>query len=286
MKNKVLLTGSTGFIGSHLLSNAPQSLDVITVSHADLIDPNVELPKVDYVVHAAGYAAPSLFTKRPFETIQVNTTLLFKLLGCFRDTNGTFLFCSSSEIYRGLEHAATEDEIGTTNPYHSRACYIEGKRCGETIMRYCRDIGIRAMSARIGLTYGPGTKQHDARVLNQFIESALLHKKIALKDDGRAQVSYGYSDDIASMLWNLVVNGTQPVYNIAGSHITTIRELALRIGLLLNANVMIPSEPKGVGQAQMSLDRYYAEFGTPNYTNFADGLAKTIDYQKGLYGVL
>ena len=286
MKSKVLLTGSSGFIGSHLFSSAPDDIELITISHRTLANPSFDLPKVDYIIHAAGYAAPSLFMKQPLETIQVNTTSIFRLLGCFKDTKGTFLFCSSSEIYRGLTHAATEDEIGTTDPYHPRACYIEGKRCGETIMHYCRDLGFRAMSARIGLTYGPKTKAHDARVLNQLIEQALVSKKILLKDNGSATVSYTYSDDLAKMLWNLVLNGTQPVYNVAGNHTTTIRELALRIGLLLDVDVSIPSGPDGSGQAQMNLNRYYTEFGEPAYTSFADGLSRTIDYQRGLYGVL
>ena len=283
---KALITGATGFIGSHVVANAPSYLDLITVSHDDLVNPNIELPKVDYIIHAAGYAAPSLFMAHPMETIQVNTSSIFRLLGCFKDTTGSFLYCSTSEIYRGLTHAATEDEIGTTTPYHPRACYIEGKRCGETIMQYCRNLGFRAISARIGLTYGPGTKRHDARILNRFIEQALTTGKIALQDDGAALVSYCYGDDIAKMLWTLALGGTQPVYNVAGEHVTSIRELALRVGFLLDAKVSIPSEPHGISQAQMNLTRYKSEFGTPDYTSFAEGLARTIDYQRGLYGVL
>lgn len=284
MKNRVMVTGSTGFIGSSLIANKPLGLEIITPRHEDLLNPKVELPKVDYIIHAAGYAAPALFMANPLSTVQVNTATVIRLLGCF-ETPGAFLFCSSSEIYRGLTHAATEEEIGTTTPYHPRACYIEGKRCGETIINVCREVGFRAMSARIGLTYGPGTRVNDARVLNQFIQKAFLDKAIRLQDDGSAIVSYGYSDDIARMLWKILLHGTQAVYNVAGTHKTTIRDLALLIGKKLHAEVYWPDTPKGVGQAQMDLTRYCKEFGMPEYTPFNGGLDWTIEYQRSLYDV-
>lgn len=53
-----------------------------------------------------------------------------------------FLYASSSAIYSGLQKDAfTENDVGTTNTLHPRACYIEGKRCGEAIVNAYREGG-------------------------------------------------------------------------------------------------------------------------------------------------
>ena len=45
---------------------------------------------------------------------------------------GKFLFMSTSELYSGNDNFnIDESQIGTTTPSHSRACYIESKRCGD-----------------------------------------------------------------------------------------------------------------------------------------------------------
>jgi UDP-glucuronate decarboxylase len=278
-----MITGATGFIGSHVLAALPQGFDVWTPPHDEVAASDYILPVADIIIHAAGYAAPSLFMKNPIDTVQVNTSTVIRLMEHLAP-GGTFLFCSSSAVYTGLTHPATENEIGTTTPYHPRASYIEGKRCGETIVNAYREQGIRAASARIGLTYGPGTKVHDARVLNQFIEKALTEHRIDLADDGSATVTYAYVADVAKMLWQVVLNGTQAVYNVGGVCSLPVVDLALQIGSLIGAGVFVPANRLvSASQAQMNLARYYEEFGKPEYTAWKDGLQATIEYQKGLY---
>lgn len=284
LKNKlVMIAGATGFIGSHLVAAAPAGYEVLTPSHEDI--ERGHIPTAHIIIHAAGYGTPSVFMKRPIDTIDVNVATTIRLMS-YLSLNGTFLFCSSSEVYRGLTHAANEGEIGTTNPYHSRAAYIEGKRCGETIVNSYRINGFRAMSARIGLTYGPHTRKHDARVMNQFIEQALTKHKIELVDDGQAEVDYGYGRDTAKMLWNIVLHGTQPVYNVGGVCRVSIKQLAKYIAGKIGAEVVIPPSPAGFSQAKMDLSQYFTEFGRPNYTSWDEGLGATIAYQRGLYGIV
>jgi UDP-glucuronate decarboxylase len=277
----VMVAGSTGFLGSHLVAAIPKAFELHTPSRFDVTAHF--LPKVDFIIHAAGYGAPKLFMQQPLDTIRVNTEITDGLLECL-NPGGTFLFCSSSEVYKGLTHPATEDEIGTTTPYHPRACYTEGKRCGEAIVNAYRNQGVNAMSARVGLTYGPGTRKHDLRVLNQFIEQALVKKRIDLTDDGSAIVPLCYVDDMVDMLLTVLTRGTQPVYNVGSKHRMPIVELALHVGHYLNVPVRCPAEPPGTPHAEMCLDRFYNEFGKPENTSWEDGLAATIEYQRGLYG--
>jgi UDP-glucuronate decarboxylase len=262
----------------------PEHLEVYRPSRRDFAEPSY-LHAAPYVIHAAGYAAPSIFMKNPVDTIKVNTGLTIQLLEHLTE-GGRFLFCSSSEVYRGLSHPALESEIGTTTPYHPRASYIEGKRSGEVIVNAYRESGVRAITARIGLTYGPGTRKHDARVMNQFIEQALTTGKIKLADDGSGSVTYCYAPDLAKMLWNVLMRGVHGVYNVGGTQSMTIAELAVQIGRLTGAEILTSNGVIGTSQTRMDMSRYNNEFGVPEYTSFEDGLKATIAYQRNLYGII
>ncbi len=97
-----------------------------------------------------------VFMANPVATFQVNTTATATLLQKLKP-GGSFLFLSSSEVYSGLKKSpVTESDIGTTTPLHPRACYIEGKRGGETICNAYRSQGVRATvrAPRTGLRAG------------------------------------------------------------------------------------------------------------------------------------
>ena len=78
--------------------------------------------------------------------------------------NGKFLFLSSSEIYSGLNGKIDESKVGTTNTNHPRACYIESKRGGETILNnYKNKLKFKPISIRLCLGFGPGVRKDDER---------------------------------------------------------------------------------------------------------------------------
>ena len=282
----VTITGSTGLIGTALLKSlAGVQAEIFTPTHAHL-SAGYGIPMSDVVIHAAGFGQPAVFMQNPIDTIQVNTEMTLRLLKNLK-AGGSFLFCSSSEVYNGLDKLATEADIGTTTLAHPRACYIESKRCGEAIINGYRQLGVKAFSARIAPTYGPGTRRHDTKAMSQFIESALLDKKIVLKDSGKAVRTYGYVDDVIEMLWNIVLNGTQPVYNVGGHAVVSIAGLARMIAKMEDVEVVIPADtPDSIGGSpivMLDLSRYEREFGKPQYVCLREGLRETIEYQRKLY---
>jgi UDP-glucuronate decarboxylase len=213
----VLITGASGLIGTYLMATlchlretgvnitvyaqiqsaaALHTTEIVqrggfTLLRANLADCDdySSLPDADVIIHSAGYAQPAIFMSNPVATIHVNTTATTALLQKLR-SGGAFLFISSSEVYSGLKNAvAQESDIGLTTPLHPRASYIEGKRCGEAICNAYRNDGVRATSARLALTYGPGTRKHDKRAMNSFIENALCRRRIELLDAGKAALT-------------------------------------------------------------------------------------------------
>jgi len=200
---------------------------------------------------------------------------------------GKLLYLSSSEVYSGLPYPPfSENQIGNTSPSHPRACYIEGKKCGETICMAARRKGIDAKIARVSLVYGDGTKKGDSRVLNQFIEQALTNKRIELRDSGTAKRTYCYISDAVKMMWKILLDGKSDIYNLGGFSTVTIAELARIIGKLTDSEVIIPKNvqngmvgaPKDV---RLDMNKVLNEFDMKieDFVDLKDGL-KTITLSK------
>jgi nucleoside-diphosphate-sugar epimerase len=313
---KVLITGASGLIGTYTLAYMaslikagvplevyaqtfseppPHMLELIScgkikVLQMDLSNINEyeRLPDADVIIHSAGYAQPMLFMRNPVATMQINISATMALLQRLRP-QGSFVFISSSEVYCGLKDSIfQEDCIGTTTPYHPRASYIEGKRSGEAFCNSFRSQGVRAISARLGDVYGPGTRKHDKRALNSFIEKALLNQKIDLLDSGTAMRTYCYVADALEFLMKILFYGKQAVYNVGSHSYTSIAGLAKMIGEITNVPVVFPSDESQVAGApeilQLDLSRVETEFGKTEYVELEEGLKRTIAWQRELYG--
>ena len=313
LRNKnVLITGASGLVGVYMISclkeiRQSHNINIYAWIKSDVdesfkeifADCNIikrditdissfdSLPKFDCIIHAAGYGQPGKFLENKIKTITLNTTSTINLFDKLNE-GGKFLFISSSELYSGLEtNNITETEIGTTNTDHPRACYIEGKRCGETICHSYQNKGVDVKIVRLSLAYGPGTKKGDHRVLNSLIEKGLTSDVIRLLDNGEAIRTYCYITDVIKMFWKILLNGNQVVYNVGGNSRVTIFGLATLIGNILNKKVILPNEvqelagnPKVVN---ISNSTYTNEFNTTTFIPLESGIINTIKWQKQLY---
>lgn len=286
MIKKLLITGAFGLVGSNICKVLEREYPEIEITKAKgVLGLNALCQNdYDYIIHAAGYGQPARFSEDKIKTIELNTTGTAHLFRCNLKKNGGFLYVSTSEVYSGAKSPHKETDIGTTTPQHSRACYIEGKRCGEAICMAYKEQGYDAKIARLALAYGPGTKKGDTRVINQFTQSALVDKAIIMKDDGKAVRTYAYVDDVVTQMLNILFHGKEAVYNVGGFSRITIKELAHLIAKKTGSAVMegdksLDGAPEDVG---LDLTKYINEFGG-SFTPFEVGLDKTIEYQKQLY---
>jgi UDP-glucuronate decarboxylase len=269
---KILLTGSTGLIGSGMLKTAPGDVQIVKLGRGLPF----ALPRsFDAIIHTEGYAQPIKFLADEIATIKVNTTRVMDLFKYLKD-GGKFLYMSSSEVYNGTPPPQTEKMIGTTDPTHPRACYIESKRCGEAICMAYRRMGYDVKIARVSLTYGK-TRPDDTRALNHFVEQGKTGK-IILMDKGEAKRTYLYVEDGAKMLWDILLKGIHSVYNVGGISKTTIAELAQTIAKITNATVEfgdkgLEGAPEDVG---LDINQLLNEFGPREFTSLEDGIRKML----------
>jgi UDP-glucuronate decarboxylase len=309
---RVLLTGASGLIGQWLLASLPEGpearpaqVTVVTrgkptghfavlarrkgaqILSGDLGDAGFRsaLPEADYILHGAGYGQPGKFLADPLGTMALNVCASLDLLSRLAPGGG-FLFLSTSEVYSGLppgEHR--EDQIGTTNTDHPRASYIDAKRAGEVLCHAASASGQRARAARVALAYGPGVRLDDARVLNTFILRGLAGA-VTLADHGHALRTYCYVADTIEMLWRILLDGRQVVYNVGGTSRITIGDLARSIGALTGAPVRFPQTEAPLtgspGEVSLSLEHVCTDFGKTGFVPLEAGLARTIEWLRML----
>lgn len=310
---KILIVGASGLIGTHIVysikqfvetTNSKVELSVVTrgdlpiqlefaresdwirVLKGELTDDVFlnALPSFDIIIDAAGYGQPMRFMNEAVNTLKINTYTLFKLVEKLNHP-GKFLFMSSSAVYTGLDETPfKEDNIGNSSPNHPRACYIEGKKCGEAICSaYCTN-DIDTKSVRLAMAYGPGTRPNDLRVMNTFIRSAITNKEIRLMDDGKAEKAFIYVSDAVELIWKIILFGKNSVYNIGGQDKITIAKLADIIGEYCDVPIYLGkpnSAMKGTLVAEvLSMERVESEFGKTNYVDIKEGIKRTIDWAK------
>jgi nucleoside-diphosphate-sugar epimerase len=190
-------------------------------------------------------------------------------------------------VYSGLnDQFVNEYSIGTTTPLHPRACYIEGKRCGEAIVNAYRSTGVDAKSIRLGLTYGPGTRKHDQRAMSTFVEQALTTGKIELKYSGLETRTFCYVSDAVEMMFQILLHGQHAVYNVGGGRKTCMRQIATKIAIRTNVPLIVPitdSEIEGAQAVDMNTSRVQNEFGKTDFIGLEEGIGRTVDWQRGFY---
>lgn len=311
---QILITGATGLLGTYLLysihvynesvskpirttivchRDLPEHLSLLSgekwleIVDGDLADYSVQqkLSGYDVVIHAAGYGQPGKFMDDQMKTLALNTQVTAALLSKVKP-GGKFLFISTSEIYSGsTEIPYKEYTNGVSMPDHPRACYIEGKRCGEAMCNVYRnksDIDVKI--ARVALAYGPGVRKNDARVLYNFIQKA-LHGNIDMLDEGKAERVYCYVADTVENLWNILLYGKECTYNVGGESHLSILELAQLIAKYLGVEVKKPiTDGNGLDAAPnivyMDISKVNQEFNKTMYCNIDKGIEKTIDWYK------
>jgi len=320
---KILITGASGLLGVNLVSilsqtklkfecwavvnSCPEKFFVDLIDNDDRFNfRRIDLAnefddyvhcKYDVIFHFATYGQPNLlFTNDKSQsksyflnqigTIKLNTEIVIKLLDVLKP-DGKFVFLSTSEVYSGLTGKHKETEIGNTTSEHSRSCYIDSKKCGESICNVYRNIGYDVKVIRLCLGYGAGIKINDKRALNNFIYEALVNKEINLLDNGSAERTYCYVTDVLEMILNISKNGKDFIYNVGGTEVLTIKEIAEMIGKNLDVKVNIPIVENpvcgAVNSVSLDMSRYFNEFGVKQYISFNDGLIKTINWIKELH---
>ncbi len=309
-RKQVLVTGGTGFLGSHLCERLlKDGHDVICVDnfftgtkdnilhlldnpHFELMRHDVTFPlyvEVDEIYNLACPASPIHYQHDPVQTTKTSVHGAINMLGLAKRVNAKIFQASTSEVYGDPKiHPQTEDYWGHVNPIGFRSCYDEGKRCAETLFfDYRRQHNLRIKVARIFNTYGPQMHPNDGRVVSNFIMQALQNQPITIYGDGQQSRSFCYVDDLIEVFVRLMASPddfTGPV-NTGNPIEFTIKELAEKIIDLIGSSSTLvykplPSDDPIQRRPDISLAK--EKLGWEPGIQLTEGLQKTIPYFENL----
>jgi dTDP-glucose 4,6-dehydratase len=311
-KERVLITGGAGFIGSHLCDRflregyhviAMDNLitgDVRNIEHlfkhADFefyhhdVSTFVHVPAdLKYILHFASPASPIDYLKIPIQTLKVGSLGTHNLLGLARAKRARILVASTSEVYGDpLVHPQTEEYFGNVNPIGPRGVYDEAKRFQEAMtMAYHTYHNVETRIIRIFNTYGPRMRLNDGRVLPAFIGQALRGEDLTVFGDGSQTRSFCYIDDQVEGIFRLLMSDYAAPVNIGNPDEITIWQFAEEIVKLTGTSQKIICKPlpqDDPKQRKPDITKARNILGWEPKVSRSEGLKITYEYFKSLPG--
>jgi UDP-glucose 4-epimerase len=213
---KVLITGSSGFIGTHLMEKMKEenfkvvTFDIKENKSNDVRNFEILLEKskgCDVIVHLAALCIDSESLEKPYEYFSTNILGTLNALEVARRIKvKKFLFASSAGI-------------GKRTPYSL------SKLIGEELcMFYNKHYNVPTYILRIYNVYGPGNEKG---VIYNFVKSALKNEPIIVNFDGKQERDFIHVDDVVKGIILLLRRNYKPgIYEIGTGKSIKIIDLA------------------------------------------------------------
>jgi UDP-glucuronate decarboxylase len=310
LENRALVSGGSGFLGSHLcdrlLARGQEVLCVDNlftgqkrnVAHLhgnprfEFMRHDVTFPlfvEVDQIWNLACPASPVHYQHDPVQTTKTSVHGAINMLGLAKRLGAKILQASTSEVYGDpTVHPQPEEYWGNVNPIGPRSCYDEGKRCAETLFfDYHHQHKVRIKVIRIFNTYGPRMHPNDGRVVSNFIVQALKGQDITIYGEGTQTRSFCYVDDLLDGMIRLMDSGddvTGPI-NVGNPTEFTMIELAetvLRLSGSKSKLKRLPLPADDPKQRRPDITKAKNILGWEPRVKLEDGLKETIAYFRGL----
>jgi len=274
---RILVTGSRGFIGSHLLKKLEdENQEIIYLGKADIRKPDIYslagMGGIDRIYHLASNPSPVKYTGKLLETIETNVIGTENMLELAKKTGARVLFTS------------TVDAGNYFSPENPRSGYVDSKKVAEDLsFIYRQEYGVDVRVLRLYSVYGPGMEAGDGRVIPNFICGALRGHDITISGDGSQFDSFCYVDDMVPGLINFMEsdkNSFNMPIEIGYYPPIRICDLASKIiELSESESRVVNSFGKGVFADRCpDLTKAVEIIGWKPETSIEGGLFKTIEY--------
>ncbi len=311
---KALITGITGFVGSHLaefllkkggyeiyglkrwrspLNNIQEIEDKVNLVDGDLRDGKsmsriISEISPDRIFHLAAQSYVPTSFNAPTDTIETNVNGTINLLEAVMAAkiNPRIHICSSSEVYGQV----TEDElpIKETNAFRPQSPYAVSKVGADLIsFQYFKSYGLQTIMSRAFTHTGP-------RRGSVFVVSAFA-KQIAEIEAGKKEpiLNVGNLESVRTFLdvrdivgaYDLLIEKCEPgqAYNIGGNASIKIREMLDKILQMSDKQIEVRVDPKLLRSSDVTLQipdvsKFKQATGWEPRIPFEKTLKDTLDY--------
>lgn len=303
---RVLVTGSAGFIGYHLIARllreghtvvgldnfASGSRDNIAdlqtrakfeFHEHDIVKPLPVDCHFDQIYDLACPASPTDFDQRALEILAVCSQGVWNLLELAHRHRTVLLHTSTSEVYGDpQEHPQREAYWGNVNPIGLRSCYDEGKRFAEALMvNHWRRHQTKIRIARVFNTYGPRMRADDGRALPNFITQALRGAPVTVHGDGSQTRSFCYVTDLVDGLIRLANSSVTEPINLGNPQEISMRDIAREVIEQIGSPSSIQLTPRPADDPcvrRPDIARATSQLDWTPQVDRRDGLSKTIEW--------
>lgn len=313
MVMKALVTGGSGFIGSHICARLlKEGYEVVCLDNFDpyyapslkrenikpLLDSkkfnlvegdicNRELVQqvvkqgIDYIFHNAAQAGVRLSIENPLKPHEVNATGLLNILqACLNSNVKKVVNASSSSVYGKVQYLPFDED----HPKMPVSPYGVSKLTAEHYCRVFSEIyGLKITSLRLFTVYGPRMRPDLA--ISIFTERASKNQTIEIFGSGDKTRDFTYIDDVVKANLLAMEKGDSAVYNIGSGARISIKELATRIIQVLGSNSEIVHTPPRKGDAEhtwANVEKAVRELGYNPQVNLNQGLQRYIEWWRDL----
>jgi len=309
---KAVVTGSAGFVGSHLTERLladgfkvtgidcfidyypkkfkEKNLEAALGSRnfkfipSSLLD--LDLPKLldgaDYVFHQAAQAGVRNSWGKNFDIYTSNNILATQRLleACRNVKIKKFVYASSSSVY-GEAASLPMKETDTLRPISP---YGISKLAGEQLCYlYRKAYAIPSLSLRYFTVYGP--RQRPDMAFNKFIRSIISGKEIEIYGNGLQTRDYTFVSDIveANVLAARSQKKSAEIYNIGGGSRTTVKDCIKMLEGIIGkkAKVKYIQAQKGdMEHTYADTSLAAADLGYKPLVSLKEGLRREVDWIK------
>lgn len=303
-----LVTGSAGFIGSHLTErlladgHRVRAVDCLTPFYeieqklenqrvaktlptcesiqADLrtCELSAILEGIDVVFHQAGQPGVRPSWSSGFASyVEHNILATHRLLEGVRESGvERFVFASSSSVYGNPRSFPTsEDDLPRPHSPYGATKLAAEHLCNA----YAHNWGVPTVSLRYFTVFGP--RQRSDMAMHRLVEAALAGEAFPLYGDGRQVRDFTYVDDVvrANLLAASADVPPGSVINVAGGTQATLLEVAGIIGEQLGRPALFDVQSRQPGDVERtagSIDRASKLLGWQPVVPLREGLARQV----------
>ena len=293
---RVLLTGASGFIGSHCIQplldrgyevvatyNARKPIDQASLRwvQADLLKPGVAQRVIDevmpsHLLHLAWYVEPGKMITHADNLSWVGVSL--ELLRRFQERKGERCVFGGSCYEYDWRYGYCNESLTPRTPDTVYGAAKAG--LAEAMLGYAGSTGLSAAWGRMFFLYGPN--ENPRRLVPSVILS-LLKGDPAPSSHGLQIRDYLHVQDVADGLVALLDSPARGAYNLAGGSATTIRSIVEALGELTGRTdlLRIGALPARANDAPMVVGDPAAalrDFGWKSNISLRDGLHSTVEW--------
>lgn len=238
---KVLITGANGLLGSeavkyfsaihevhalcHRLGNCQEGVSYHYLDFAEDWSISRLPERVDVILHLAQSSKFREFPDQALDVFNVNIASTAKILDYARTAGcQKFIFASSGGIYES--GAALIDENSPIVPHGQLGYYLASKLSGELLVRSYA--GIMDVSI-LRLFFMYGRAQRRSMLLPRLVDNVRAGSPIQLQGDEGLVINPVHVSDAVSALECIMQQPGSSTFNIAGSEVVSLRQLALQI---------------------------------------------------------